>query len=140
MKNILGKEEGLDLFNVDGVRVYKFTKYSYGYWDERTYDSNGNLLTCKKSDGYWDEHTYDSNGNRLTFKNSYGYWWERKFNDNGNVLTFKDSNSYWSERTCDDNGNELTFKDSDGVTRGFDKEYTMEELIEKIGHNFKIKK
>jgi len=99
MENILGKKENLELFNADGVRVYKFAINSDGYWSEHTYDSDGNELTYKDSDGYWSEHTYDSNGNELTYKNS------------------------------------------DGVTRGFEvKEYTMDELIEKIGHNFKIKK
>jgi hypothetical protein len=47
---------------------------------------------------------------------------------------------YSWERTYDSNGKELTFKDSDGIKRGFDiPEYTMEELVEKLG-NFKIKK
>jgi hypothetical protein len=44
------------------------------------------------------------------------------------------------EYTYDSHGKELTYKDSDGVTRGLDiPEYTMEELVEKLG-NFKIKK
>ncbi len=52
----------------------------------------------------------------------------------------KSSNGFSYERTYDSNGKELTYKDSNGVTRGFDiPEYTMEELVEKIG-NFKIKK
>jgi hypothetical protein len=52
----------------------------------------------------------------------------------------KDSDGYTSESTYDSNGNVLTFKDSTGFTRGFDiPEYTMEELVEKLG-NFKIKK
>jgi uncharacterized protein RhaS with RHS repeats len=72
---------------------------------------------------YWDgvscEYTYDSNGNQLTYK---------------------DSGGFSSEYTYDSNGMELTFKNSNGVTRGFDiPEYTMEELVEKLG-NFKIKK
>ena len=98
MKNILGTTESLELFNKEGKRVYRFYKGSDAYSSERTYDSNGNVLTYK-----------DSNGN-----------------------------SY--ERTYDSHGKELTYKNSDGVTRGFDiPEYTMEELVEKLG-NFKIKK
>jgi hypothetical protein len=119
MKNILGKKEDLELFNADGVRVYEFEI---------------DLRGCCY------EYTYDSNGNELTFKDSLGYWGERTYDDNGNQLTYKDSDGYWNERTYDDNGNQLTFKNSRGVTKGFDKEYTMDELIEKIGHNFKIKK
>ena len=86
---------------------------------------------------------FNADGNRVyKFEiHSNGYLSERTYDDNGKTLTFKDSLCYWSERTYDDNGNELTYKDSDGVTRGFDvKEYTMEELTDKLGHNFKIKK
>ena len=73
----------------------------------------------KYSTGYSSEYTYDSNGKELTYKNSNG-----------------DSSEY----TRDSNGKELTYKDSNGVKRGFDiPEYTMEELVEKLG-NFKIKK
>ena len=98
MKNILGKEENLDLFNKNGERVYEYFKSSNGLSFEYTYDSNCNILTYKNSNGYSSEYTYDSNGN------------------------------------------ELTFKDSNGETRGFDiPEFTMEELVEKLG-NFKIKK
>ena len=98
MKNIFGKQEELELFNKQGKLVYRFYEGENEYWVEKTYDSNGNLLTYKDSDDYWNEITYDSNGNELTFKNS------------------------------------------NGVMRGFDiPEYTMEELVEKLG-NFKIKK
>jgi YD repeat-containing protein len=99
MKNIQGKEEGLKLFNENGVMVYEFYKSSLRKFTwERTYDSNSNELIYKDSDGYSTEYTYDSNGN------------------------------------------ELTFKDSDGIRRGFDiPEFTMDELVEKIG-NFKLVK
>jgi YD repeat-containing protein len=119
MKNILGKHENLILFNEQGKKVYEYYKDSDGFWSERTYDEKGNILTYKNSDGYWREYTYDKKGK---------------------ALTFKDSSGYWSEYTRDEKGNLLTYKDSKGVTRGFDiPEYTMEELVNKIG-NFKIKK
>jgi YD repeat-containing protein len=118
MKNIFGKQKELELFNKEGKLVYEF----------------------KNSNGYWYEYTYDDKGNELTFKNSNGYWSEYTYDDNGNELTFKNSNGYWYERTYDDKGNELTYKNSNGYSRGFDiPEYTMEELVKKIG-NFKIKK
>jgi YD repeat-containing protein len=85
---------------------------------------------------------FDKDGRLLYnfYKGSDGYSYERTCDSNGNVLTFKDSNGYSSEYTYDLNGNELTYKDSTGFTRGFDiPEYTMEELVEKLG-NFKIKK
>ena len=98
MKNILGKNEDLKLFNEQGKMVYTFFTFSSGYWYEHTFDKKGNVLTYKNSDGDWCEYTRDEKGKELTYKNS------------------------------------------DGVTRGFDiPEYTMEELVEKLG-NFKIKK
>jgi len=119
MKNILGTEEKLELFNQEGVRVYEYFKNSNGFSCEYTRDSNGKVLTYKNSDGYSYEFTRDSNGKILTSKNSDGFS---------------------CEYTRDSNGNELTYKDSNGESRGFDiPEYTMEELVSKIG-NFKIKK
>jgi len=86
MKNILGTEENLELFNENGIKVYDYFKYTFGYSEEFTYDSNGK------------------------------------------VLTLKNSNEYSYEYTRDSNGKELTYKDSDGVSRGFDKTYTIEEV------------
>ena len=117
MKNILGTQEDLRLYNKAGNLVYRFTTNSNGYSWEYTYDSNGNELTFKNSNGYSCEKTYDENGNELTFKNSYGYSWEKTYDNNGNVLTFKDS---------------------DGIERGFDiPKFTMKQLVEKVG-NFKL--
>ena len=85
---------------------------------------------------------YNDNGVLVYgFYESYnGRWIERTYDNKGNALTYKHSNGFWCESTYDDLGNELTFKDSDGVKRGFDiPEYTMEELVAKLG-NFKIKK
>lgn len=119
MKNIFGTTEKLELFNKDGILLYNFYKSSDGFSYEYTRNSNGNQLTYKSSDGFSSEYTYDSNGKELTYK---------------------DSNGFSSEYTRDLNGNRLTYKDSNGVTRGFDiPEFTMEQLVEKIG-NFKIKK
>ncbi len=119
MKNIFGKEESLKLYNDDGNLVYKYYINSRDFSYEDTFDSNGEVLTYRNSNGYSHEYTRDSYGNVLTYKNPNGY-------------------SY--EFTRDSDGNELTFKDSKGNKRGFNiPEYTMEELVEKLG-NFKIKK
>lgn len=123
MKNILGKEENLELYNKEGKLVYEYYVYSNGNSVEKTYDSKGNILTYKNSKGFSYEYTRDSFGNELTYENSKGY-----------------SSKY----TRDSVGKELTFEDSNDVRRGFDiPEYTMEELVEilkeKLG-NFKIKK
>jgi len=107
MKNILGTENKLGLFNENGIKVYEYFKYQSGFSYECTYDSNGKELTYKDSDGYSYEATYDSNGN---------------------VLTYKDSSGHSYEYTRDSKGKELTYKDSDGLTRGFDKTYTPKEV------------
>jgi YD repeat-containing protein len=85
------------------------------------FDKDGKVVYrfYKDSDGFSSEYTYDSNGNTLTYKNS-------------------DGNSF--ECTYDSDGKELTYKNSNGFSCGFNiPEYTMEELVEKLG-NFKIKK
>jgi YD repeat-containing protein len=118
MKNVFGKQEELELFNKEGELVYEFKQLGEG-WSETTYDEKGNQLTFKNSKGFWSEYTYDDNGNKLTYKNSEGFW---------------------SEYTYDKNGNQLTYRNSEGESSGLDiPEYTMEELVKKIG-NFKIKK
>jgi hypothetical protein len=74
------------------------------------------------------------------FINESGYCYERIYDSNGNVSSFKNSLGYSEEYTYDSYGYELTYKNSNGERRGFDiPEYTMEELVSKLG-NFKIKK
>ena len=119
MKNALGKKESLNLYNDKGGLVYGFYESYNGRWIERTFDDNGKELTFKNSNGDWYEYTRDDQGNPLTYRNCHCYWYKK---------------------TYDDKGKELTFKDSEGKLRGFDiPEYTMEELVAKLG-NFKIKK
>ncbi len=138
MKNKFGTQENLTLYNKAGIITYKFVKDSNGSSWEKTYDEFGNTLTFKNSDGSSYEYTYDENGNELTYKDSYGFSYEYTYDEFGNTLTYKDSNGYSFEKTYDGNGNELTYKDSKGVSRGFDiPEFTMEQLVEKLG-NFKL--
>jgi uncharacterized membrane protein len=88
-----------------------------------------------------DLELFDSKGNTVYefITDSSGYWSKRTYDSDGNELTNEDSKGYWSKRTYDSKGNELTFEDSNGVKRGFDiPEYTMEELVIKLGHDFKI--
>ncbi len=97
MKNILGKNENLKLYDNKKNLIYEFKKINDNYSYERTFCIHG-------------------------------------------VLTFKDSGGEWYEYTFDSNGEISTYKDSDGVTRGFDTpEYTMEELVNKLG-KFKLVK
>ena len=65
-------------------------------------------------------------------------WIEHTYNKEGKVLTSKNSNGCWYEYTYDEEGKVLTYKDSNGIKRGFNiPEYTMEDLVEKLG-NFKL--
>ena len=139
MMNIQGENKSLELFNKKGARVYSYYTYSDSSWYERTYDENGNQLTYKNSNGYWHKYTRDDkNGNKLTYKDSDGYWSEYTYDKKGNVLTFKGSDGFWEEYTYDKKGNELTYKNSNGIKRVFDApEYTMKDLVEKLG-NFKL--
>ena len=119
MKNIQGTTDNLTFFYESGEMAYKFCKKKYScFWEESTYDEQGNELSYKNGDGFWEESTYNEQGGRLTYKNVH---------------------DYWEESTYDEQGNELSFKDSDGFTRGLDiPEYTMEELKEMLGKEFKL--
>ena len=138
MKNILGTQEDLKLYNKAGVMIYNFREVIDGYSYECTFDENGNELTYKNSVGGSCEYTYNENGDRFTFKDSNGNSSEYTYDENGKRLTFKNSDGYSWKKTYDENGNELTYKNSDGTERGFDiPELTMEQVVEKVG-NFKL--
>jgi hypothetical protein len=72
MKNALGTQENLELYNKEGKLVYEFYKNSYGYWFKYTRDGNGNTSAYEDSDGYWYKRTRDENGNELTYEDSKG--------------------------------------------------------------------
>jgi len=92
------------------LRRIKYNRPSDNYWEEYTYDSNGNELTYKVSSGYLEKFSYDDSGNELTHENPIIYWEEKTYDKCGNLLTKKKSNGYYEEHTYDDNGNELTCK------------------------------
>jgi hypothetical protein len=139
--NALGAFEDLELFDKNGNVVYKFLSYSKGGWWKSTYDEKGNQLIYEDSSGYWYKYTYDEKGNELTYEDSNDYWRKSTYDEKGNKLTFEDSHGDWVKYTYDEKGNELTYEDSDGTKIGFDiPEFTMGELVKKIGYNFKIKK
>jgi YD repeat-containing protein len=73
MKNSEGTADNLKLYNEDGIKIYEYYKFPDGYSLERTYGSNGKILTYKNSNGYSYEFTYDSKGNELTYENSNGH-------------------------------------------------------------------
>lgn len=63
------------------------------------------------------------------------------FDKKGNKIYYENSLGLWEKREYDSKGNEIYFEDSDGgvIDNRTIPEYTMEQLVEKLG-NFKIKK
>ena len=104
-------------------------------------DSKGNVIYYENSTGDWYKREYDSNGNLIYHEASDGYWFKKEFDSKGNLIYYENSTSYWHKREYDTKGNEIYFENSDGLIRDNRKipEFTMEELVKKIG-NFKIKK
>ena len=89
-----------------------------------------------------DLRLYNKNGSLAYsfYKDFQGIFNENIYDKNGKLLTHKASDGFWMKHTRDENGNELTYKNSDGESRGFNTpEYTMEQLVEKVG-NFKLVK
>jgi hypothetical protein len=64
----------------------------------------------------------DKNNNEIYFENSHGYWVKREFDKNNNIIYWEDSDG-----EIIDNRPKTT------------PEFTMEELIAKVGFEFKIK-
>jgi hypothetical protein len=65
----------------------------------------------------------DKNNNRIYYEDSVGFWVKREYNKNNNEIYFEDSSG-------------LIIDNSPKPT----PEFTMEELIDKLGFEFKIKK
>ena len=81
----------------------------------------------EKENGYWNERTYDKQGNQLTYKDSNGFSTERIYDENGNQVTYRNSNGFYNECTYDEQGNKLTYKNSDGIFKIKGEEVTEEE-------------
>ena len=62
----------------------------------------------------------------------------------GNEIYYEESSGCWVKKEFDNNGKEIYWEDSNGVIINNRlkpvPEYTMEELVNQLGHNFKIKK
>ena len=86
----------------------------------------------------------DKLGNEIYHEDSDGYWSKVEYDSNGNIIYFEDSDGYWYKREYDSKGNQIYFEDSDGVIINNRPqsipEYTMEQLTEMLGKEFKIKK
>ena len=86
----------------------------------------------------------DKNNNLIYIENSNGYWCKREYDSNNNIIYYEDSSGYWLKREFDKNNNEIYWEESNGyIIDNRPKstpEFTMEELIAKVGFEFKIKK
>ena len=106
----------------------------------RIEDSRGNEIYFENSDGYWVKSEYDLQGNLIYEESSDGYWEQCKYDSNGNEIYLEDSDGYWEKSEYDSQGNLNYLENSDGLIEDNRNipEYSMEELVEKIG-NFKLK-
>jgi hypothetical protein len=65
----------------------------------------------------------DKNNNEIYYEHSSGYWWKQEFDENNNRVYYENLSG-----TIRDNRTKPT------------PEFTMEELVSKLGFEFKIKK
>jgi hypothetical protein len=86
----------------------------------------------------------DKNNNQIYFESSKGYWDRQEFDKNNNIIYWEDSDGFWYKREFDSNNNRIYYENSSGLIINnrpkSTPEFTMEELIEKLGFEFKIKK
>ena len=106
-------------------------------------DANGNQIYYEESDGYWYKYEYNSQGNEIYCESSDGYWYKHEYNSQSNRIYYEDSNGYWTKYEYDSDDNQMYCQSSNGYIKD-DRpkpipEYTMEELVAKLGE-FKIKK
>ena len=107
-------------------------------------DKNNNEIYYENSNGHWWKQEYDSNNNRINSECSNGNWVKREWNSNNNEIYYEDSDGNWVKREWNQNNNIIYYEDSDGIIKDnrpkSTPEFTMEELIAKVGFEFKIKK
>ena len=86
----------------------------------------------------------DKNNNEIYWEESNGNWWKHEFDKNNNQIHYENSCGVWDKQEYDENNNQIYYEDSKGVIVDnrpkSTPEYTMEELIAKVGFEFKIKK
>tara|TARA_R110000822_G_scaffold234332_1_gene365498 strand:- start:190 stop:567 length:378 start_codon:yes stop_codon:yes gene_type:complete len=107
-------------------------------------DKNNNEIYWENSNGYWLKQEFDKKNNRIYREDSSGYWAKREYDKNNNEIYFEDSDGYWVKREFDKNNNRIYYEDlTSYIVDNRPKstpEFTMEELIDKLGYDFKIKK
>ena len=84
----------------------------------------------------------DKNGNELYYEESNGSWVKREVDENDNEIHYEDSDGYWAKHEYNELGQEIYYETSIGTK--VDKrpkakpEYTMEQLVEMLGEDFKL--
>ena len=110
----------------------------------RIKDKNNNEIYWEDSNGYWEKQEFDKNNNEIYLENSNGYWEKQEFDKNNNEIYYERSNGFWYKKEFDKNNNLIYYETSNGKIRDNrpkpTPEFTMEELIDKLGFEFKIKK
>lgn len=86
----------------------------------------------------------NKNSKEIYYEDLDGYWFKREYNSQGNQIYFETSENYWAKKEYDSEGHVIYFEDSDGEVRDNRPkpvpEYTMEQLTQMLGKEFKIKK
>jgi hypothetical protein len=86
----------------------------------------------------------DDSGKEIYWEDSNGFWYKCEYDSIGKEIYCENSEGVWCKREYDFRGNQIYCERNTGVI--FDirpkavPEYTMEELVTRLGHDFKIKK
>jgi len=85
----------------------------------------------------------NSKGNKIYSEDSDKYWYKQEFDPKGNETYHENSDKFWEKTEYDSNNNVTYYENSNGEIRDNRPksvpEYTMGELAQMLGKQFKIK-
>lgn len=88
-----------------GDKRYKVSMHdNSGYWQERVYDKDRNLIGLHYSDGSNVTFEYDKDGNEIYSKDTEGYWEKKKYGNDGKLIYEEHSDGYlhkWDKNGCE---------------------------------------
>ena len=86
----------------------------------------------------------DNNGDIIYYEDIDGIWFKYEYDQNNNIIYFEDNKGFWYKQEYDSNNNEIYYENSEGYVKDERPkpipEYTMEQLQQMLGKEFKIKK
>jgi len=85
--------DGVVLSRLTATFIATIPKDKNGWWEKRTYDSNGRELTFEAFDDDWSKTTYNESGQVLTYEESGGYWYKFMYDHAGMEIAYKNSYS-----------------------------------------------